>query len=153
MTQSIEVQYLRPDQVVAARDRGAPIFLPMGPIEWHGPHLPLGVDPLRARFAAIALAEQMDGIVMPTLFVGTERERSPEMLQNIGFEADEYIVGMDFPDNTLKSHYFREEVFAVVLRNQLELPGGTAASYSSDEWARSVRFWQRYAAIEPSIED
>ena len=37
-----------------------------------------------------------------------------------------------------------------MMRNQLELNGGTKAEYSSDEWAKSVRFWQTYAPIEPS---
>ena len=43
------------------------------------------------------------------------------MLESIGFGRDEYVVGMDFPDNTLKSLYFKEEVFAILLRNYLEL--------------------------------
>lgn len=34
-----------------------------------------------------------------------------------------------------------------MMRNQLELPGGTKASYTSDDWAEAVRFWQRYAAV------
>ena len=37
-----------------------------------------------------------------------------------------------------------------MMRNQLELHGGTKAEYSSEEWANSVRFWQKYAAIEPN---
>ncbi|NOZ73946.1 MAG: DUF3228 family protein [FCB group bacterium] len=36
-----------------------------------------------------------------------------------------------------------------MMRNQLKLPGGTAANYSSAEWAEAVRFWQNYAALEP----
>ena len=36
-----------------------------------------------------------------------------------------------------------------MMRNQLELPGGTAAHYSSNDWAESVRFWQKYAFIKP----
>jgi len=36
-----------------------------------------------------------------------------------------------------------------MMRNQLELNGGTKAEYSSDEWAKSVQFWQTYAPIEP----
>lgn len=36
-----------------------------------------------------------------------------------------------------------------MMRNQLGLPGGTAARYSSEQWAESVRFWQHYAALEP----
>ncbi|HDY75120.1 MAG TPA: DUF3228 family protein, partial [Candidatus Marinimicrobia bacterium] len=34
-----------------------------------------------------------------------------------------------------------------MMRNQLEMPGGTKAHYTSEEWAESVRFWQQYAAI------
>ena len=37
-----------------------------------------------------------------------------------------------------------------MMRNQLELPGGTKAQYSSDEWAEAVRFWQQYAALDNS---
>ena len=36
-----------------------------------------------------------------------------------------------------------------MMRNQLELPGGTKGDYSSDKWAESVRFWQKYAILEP----
>lgn len=35
-----------------------------------------------------------------------------------------------------------------MMRNQLELPGGTKAHYSSAEWANSVRFWQQYAVVD-----
>ena len=35
-----------------------------------------------------------------------------------------------------------------MMRNQLELKGGTKAEYTSDEWADSVRFWQQYAALD-----
>ena len=34
-----------------------------------------------------------------------------------------------------------------MMRNQLELPGGTKANYSSEEWAEAVRFWQKYASL------
>ena len=47
-----------------------------------------------------------------------------------------------------------EEVMPIgpvtMMRNQLNLVGGTKAEYSSEEWAKSIRFWQKYAAIEPS---
>jgi hypothetical protein len=37
---------------------------------------------------------------------------------------------------------------ATMMRNQLRLPGGTRAEYSSAQWAEAVRFWQQYAALE-----
>ena len=39
-----------------------------------------------------------------------------------------------------------------MMRNQLELLGGTKANYSSEQWAEAVRFWQKYAALEPKEE-
>ena len=35
-----------------------------------------------------------------------------------------------------------------MMRNQLELKGGTTASYSSEEWAQAVKFWQNFAALD-----
>jgi len=35
-----------------------------------------------------------------------------------------------------------------MMRNQLELKGGTAASYSTEEWAQAVKFWQNFAALD-----
>jgi len=35
-----------------------------------------------------------------------------------------------------------------MMRNQLELPGGTKAQYSSEEWAEALEFWQKYAALD-----
>ena len=115
----VEIQYLLPDEIVKERRRKSIIYLPVGPLEWHGPHLPLGVDALRAHLAAVELARRIGGVVLPTLFIGTERERSKKMLKNIGFKGDEYIVGMDFPSNCLPSLYFPEETFAIILRDYL----------------------------------
>ena len=38
-----------------------------------------------------------------------------------------------------------------MMRNQLNLNGGTKAFYNSNEWAESVRFWQKYAPLDPDI--
>ena len=34
-----------------------------------------------------------------------------------------------------------------MMRNQLQLKGGTKGYYSSKEWAEAVRFWQKYAVL------
>ena len=38
-----------------------------------------------------------------------------------------------------------------MMRNQLHLTGGTKAHYDSEAWAKSVKFWQEYAMLEPSL--
>ena len=35
-----------------------------------------------------------------------------------------------------------------MMRNQLQLTGGTKAYYESDDWAKSVKFWQEYAILD-----
>ena len=37
---------------------------------------------------------------------------------------------------------------ATMMRNQLQLEGGTKAHYSSEEWANSVNFWQKHTLID-----
>jgi len=38
-----------------------------------------------------------------------------------------------------------------MMRNQLQLQGGTKGYYESTEWAQSVKFWQEYAVLDESI--
>ena len=116
-----QFELLRPAEIVAEMKRRPLIFLPVGPLEWHGPHLPLGTDPLIAHGVALRVAARVGGVVLPPFFCGTERERSPKLLRNLGFKGDEWIVGMDFPANILKSLYFREEFLALLLRETLDL--------------------------------
>lgn len=120
MSRELRLEWLRPDEIVNERNRCPVVYLPLGPLEWHGPHLPFGTDPLQATHTALALAEKIGGIVHPTLFIGTERERSPELLRDIGFKGEEWIVGMDFPANNEHSYYYSEDVFAVMVRYTLE---------------------------------
>lgn len=116
-----QIAYLRPEQIIEEMRRRPLVYLPIGPLEWHGPHLPLGVDPLNAENAATLAAEHTGGLVLPTLYWGTERERSPEMLAWLGLDPQSYVVGMDFPANSLASMYCSEEILALLVREQLRL--------------------------------
>jgi creatinine amidohydrolase len=48
----------------------APVFLPVGALEQHGPHLPLGTDALLATAIAAGAAAAVGGIVAPALSYG-----------------------------------------------------------------------------------
>ena len=39
-----------------------------------------------------------------------------------------------------------------MMRNQLQLPGGTKAFYVSEKWAQSVKFWQEYTVLDQNID-
>ena len=47
-------------------------FLPLGTLEWHGYHMPLGADGLQAQGAMRMIAERVGGIVLPMLFLGPD---------------------------------------------------------------------------------
>jgi creatinine amidohydrolase len=113
-------EWLRPGQLNARKAQCPLVLFPLGPLEYHGPHLPLGTDPLSAGFVAHACCRRLGkGVVLPTMFVGTERERDPDMLESLGFKRDDYVVGMDFPSRQWNSHYLPEEVFGLIVSAEL----------------------------------
>lgn len=48
------------------------VFLPLGTLEWHGYHLPLGADGLQSQGAMKMIAERVGGVVLPMLFLGPD---------------------------------------------------------------------------------
>lgn len=118
----LRLQYMLPEAIRAEQSKFPLVFLPLSPLEWHGPHLALGVDPINAEQTALALAEKVGGVVHPTLYMGTERERPPEILESLGYSKDGYVVGMDHPEvkGLVNSYYYPEGIFAMTLRAHIE---------------------------------
>jgi creatinine amidohydrolase len=119
-----EVRYemLRPAQLRAEMDRAPLVFLPVAPLEYHGPHLPLGMDPINAAQCALEACRRLGrGVVMPTMYIGTERERPDWMLESLGFSKGDWVIGMDFPTATWKSHYYQEHIFGLMVASTLEM--------------------------------
>ncbi len=56
---------LHPSELAERIKAGAPAILPWGALEWHGPHLPLGLDGLVAEAFAERLAERTSGVLFP----------------------------------------------------------------------------------------
>jgi creatinine amidohydrolase len=114
-------ELMRPQDIVAARERAPVAYVPIGPLEWHGPHLPVGVDMLHAHAMALEAARITGGVVLPPLPVGTETYIDRERLRHRGFAGDERVCGMDFPGLSLPSLYIEESAFGVIVR---EVVGG-----------------------------
>lgn len=112
-------ELLRPAEIVAERERCPVVYVPLGPLEWHSLHMPVGTDALNAGAVARRVAERIGGVVLPTLYWGTERERSPNQMRDLGLAEGDYVVGMDFPNHLIPSLYCPEEVFATLVRDVL----------------------------------
>jgi creatinine amidohydrolase len=64
---------LRPSEF-RARLRERPVaYLPLGTLEWHGEHLPLGSDAIISEGLMIECARRLGGIVLPPLFLGPDK--------------------------------------------------------------------------------
>ena len=66
---------LRPDQIVARREACPVAYLPIGTIEWHGQHNPVGLDTMKMYGLLIRCAESIGGLVFPPLYYGESREQ------------------------------------------------------------------------------
>jgi creatinine amidohydrolase len=65
LSRDVQMQFMRPGQLEAAARAFPVVYVPFGLIEWHGRHLPLGNDALKAHGILVKCAEQYGGVVYP----------------------------------------------------------------------------------------
>jgi len=63
-------------------------YLPLGTLEWHGPHLPLGSDSIQSEGLMVACARQLGGIVLPPLYLGPDQAITTQNGQTFGVTSD-----------------------------------------------------------------
>ncbi|MHB9131425.1 MAG: creatininase family protein [Armatimonadota bacterium] len=68
LSPDVQLQLMRPAQLEAAGRRFPVVYVPFGLIEWHGRHLPLGNDALKAHGILVKCAEQFGGVVYPPVW-------------------------------------------------------------------------------------
>lgn len=87
------LERLRPRQYVALRDEVPLMYLPVGTMEWHERHLPLGTDGFTAHDLAVRAADRTGGVVYPALYWGLdEYGTSPSGVIRSGMDT-----GADLP--------------------------------------------------------
>ncbi len=68
LSPDVQMQFLRPGQLEKALREFPAVYVPFGLIEWHGRHLPLGNDALKAHAVLVKTAEQFGGVVYPAVY-------------------------------------------------------------------------------------
>jgi creatinine amidohydrolase len=68
LSAAVQMQFLRPGQLEKALRVFPVVYVPFGLIEWHGRHLPLGNDALKAHGILVKAAEQFGGVVYPPVY-------------------------------------------------------------------------------------
>jgi hypothetical protein len=99
--------YLLPGEVVEARERLGLVILPLAPVEWYGPHLAMGRDPLLATAFARRLAEETSMLAAsyPDC-VGLSRLPAEGPLRNTDYGV---VDGDTFDGSPTPDHTLREE--------------------------------------------
>ncbi len=67
-------------------------YLPLGTLEWHGEHLPLGSDAIQSEGLMVECALRFGGIVMPPVHLGPDRARPAQ--------GGRVLYGMDYAEST-----------------------------------------------------
>jgi creatinine amidohydrolase len=66
-----QLEFLRPHEIRSALASCPVVYLPLGTIEWHCEHLPVGLDALTAHGVCLRAAAAYGGLVYPPLHYGT----------------------------------------------------------------------------------
>jgi creatinine amidohydrolase len=59
-----------PDDIQAEVSRAPVAYFPLGTLEYHGPHLPVGNDAIKAQAILERVCERTGGVILPALFWG-----------------------------------------------------------------------------------
>jgi creatinine amidohydrolase len=68
---SVRAELMAPHEIEARLTERSLVFVPVGSLEYHQEHLPIGLDALNAHGVCLAAAEANGGVVLPPLFYGT----------------------------------------------------------------------------------
>jgi creatinine amidohydrolase len=70
-TEKVRLELLRPHEIERALASNSTVYFPLGTIEWHCAHLPVGLDGLTAQGVCERAASDHGGLVFPPLYFGT----------------------------------------------------------------------------------
>lgn len=104
MSTEVRYQMLRPAQIVARRQECPVVYIPIGTLEWHGEHNPVGADTIQAEGLANRCAEKGGGLVFPALYYGESRVEA--LMEANAADREEIAAGMGLsPDNFLPERH------------------------------------------------
>ncbi len=109
------------------------VVIPVGSIEWHDRHLPLGADASKAGALADLIAEEVGCVSVPPIYFGYPRRMSKDPIRGVGTMCPDFdalfnyllSVGKQFVDRDfrvlyfLTGHYERSQFYLIKLLARL----------------------------------
>ena len=102
--EKVRYEEMLPHEIVARLERFPAAFIGLGGLEWHGEHLAVGNDALKAEKLCELAAARSGGFAFPTLWYGEPRVAS---LMEVDHDADSAIKkNMGFREDKFSTSYF-----------------------------------------------
>ena len=129
---SVQMQFMRPAQLEAAGRKFPVVYVPFGLIEWHGVHLPLGTDAIKAHGILVKCAEKFGGVVYPPVYFHN------------GFQQDHLLPVLTELFNRLKRTGYRViiGVSGHNVRGQIDMINKALQPVTADGKAAGVGLWE-----------
>jgi creatinine amidohydrolase len=113
MTEKVLYEELNPQEFQHRISKAPIAYLPLGTLEWHGRHMPLGADGLISLGFFKELAQRVGGIVLPMLFLGPDDVELKEGKEYYGMDILSYRKNK--PQQLEGSAYWVSEDFFIQL--------------------------------------
>ncbi len=119
MSEKVLYIELTPEEFKERLSKAPIAYLPLGTLEWHGRHMPLGADGLISSGFFRELAKKVGGIVLPMLFLGPDKSRDVDGKEYYGMDIHSYPN--QHPQKLLGSAYWiKKKLFRDVLEEILK---------------------------------
>ena len=86
MVNSVFYKDLQPEQLLSKVNAFPVAYLPIGTLEWHGRHMPLGTDMLVPEAVFEKVAKNVGGVVLPPLFLAPDIQQKIKQRKFAGME-------------------------------------------------------------------
>ncbi|MFQ6133941.1 MAG: creatininase family protein [Armatimonadota bacterium] len=96
MPRTVRYELLRPGELREIVEATPIAYVAFGSLEWHGQHLPVGCDTLKAHAVLTRAAEQAGGVVLPPVYFGYLGPWKPFTFHGLEEEAIDELYGMIF---------------------------------------------------------
>lgn len=132
LPRTVQMQYMRPGQLEAAGRRFPVVYVPFGLIEWHGRHLPLGNDAIKAHGVLVTCARKFGGVVYPPVFF------------HAGFPQEHYLPVLTHLFQQLKASGYRViiGISGHNIQEQIDMIDTALAPVTADGTVAGVGLWE-----------
>lgn len=148
---------LTPKDLLARLAKAPIAYLPLGTLEWHGPHLPLGADGIQPAGLFEALAREVGGVVLPMLFVGPDLRKQVNGKDLIGMDTNPMPQSLYPPQQFPGSAYWVDDelfvrlldgVVAQLVRAGFRIIVGHGHGPSTDTFGKQAARWKAQYGID-----